>query len=286
MEKFKSFSLNLKGRLCRFSHPQVMGIINATNDSFYARSRYNTCDSIRAIVRTMVDQGATMLDVGAYSSRPGADDVSVYEELRRLEMALSAVRKECTETIISVDTFRAEVARKAVDELGADIINDISGGDIDSDMFQTVAELNVPYVLMHMRGTPATMQLLTDYSDVTTEVIVDLQKKIQRLHDMGVADIIVDPGFGFAKTLEQNYEMLRNLPLFSNLECPLLIGMSRKSMISKATGKPSEECLNGTTAANTIALLGGASILRVHDVAAAADAISIVENTYPDNLNR
>lgn len=280
METFKPFTLHLHGRLCRFGRPQVMGILNATPDSFYSGSRYNTADAIREAADNMIEQGADMLDVGAYSTRPGADDVSADDELRRLDFALECVRKISADIPVSIDTFRAEVARKAVKEMDADIVNDVSGGDMDDGMFNTIAELNVPYVLMHMRGTPATMQELTDYTDVTAQVVADIQAKVVRLSNMGVADIIVDPGFGFAKNLEQNYELLRNLHLFRILERPLLIGMSRKSMISKAICKSAENALEGTVAANTIALLNGASILRVHDVGAASDAIKIVQNTY------
>lgn len=259
-----------------------MGIINATPDSFYAASRYRTRDEIRAVAVQMAEQGADMFDIGAYSTRSGASAVDADEELRRLDMAVVEVRKECPDIPVSIDTFRADVARRAILEMGADIINDVSGGDLDKEMFSTVAELNVPYVLMHMRGTPDTMQQLTDYEDVTAEVIAGLKAKIEKLSAAGVSDIIADPGFGFAKTLEQNYELLRNVGLMSVLNRPLLIGMSRKSMIFKALSKAPADSLEGTVAANTMALLQGASILRVHDVGAAADALKIVMNTYPN----
>lgn len=282
MEFFRPFSLNIRGRVCRYERPQVMGIINATPDSFYAASRYRTRDEIRAVAVQMAEQGADMFDIGAYSTRSGASAVDADEELRRLDMAVVEVRKECPDIPVSIDTFRADVARRAILEMGADIINDVSGGDLDKEMFSTVAELNVPYVLMHMRGTPDTMQQLTDYEDVTAEVIAGLKAKIEKLSAAGVSDIIADPGFGFAKTLEQNYELLRNVGLMSVLNRPLLIGMSRKSMIFKALSKAPADSLEGTVAANTMALLQGASILRVHDVGAAADALKIVMNTYPN----
>lgn len=268
--------------MCLYERPQVMGIINATPDSFYAASRYRTRDEIRAVAAQMAEQGADMFDIGAYSTRPGASAVDADEELRRLDMAVVEVRKECPDIPVSIDTFRADVARRAILEMGADIINDVSGGDLDKEMFSTVAELNVPYVLMHMRGTPDTMQQLTDYEDVTAEVIAGLKAKIEKLSAAGVSDIIADPGFGFAKTLEQNYELLRNVGLMSVLNRPLLIGMSRKSMIFKVLSKTPADSLEGTVAANTMALLQGASILRVHDVGAAADALKIVMNTYPN----
>lgn len=265
-----------------YERPQVMGIINATPDSFYADSRCPTRDDIRVAALRMMEQGVDMFDLGAYSTRPGASEVGEDEELRRLDMAVSEVRKAGPDIPVSIDTFRAGVARRAVLEMGADIINDVSGGDLDEEMFSVVAELKVPYVLMHMRGTPDTMQQLTDYDDVTAEVIADLQSKIVKLSAAGVSDIIADPGFGFAKTLEQNYELLRNIGLMSVLNRPLLIGMSRKSMIFKALSKTTADSLEGTVAANTIALLQGASILRVHDVGAAVDALKIVMNTYPN----
>lgn len=265
-----------------YERPQVMGIINATPDSFYADSRCPTRDDIRAAALRMMEHGVDMFDLGAYSTRPGASEVGEDEELRRLDMAVSEVRKVGPDIPVSIDTFRVGVARRAVLEMGADIINDVSGGDLDEEMFSAVAELKVPYVLMHMRGTPDTMQQLTDYDDVTAEVIADLQSKIVKLSAAGVSDIIADPGFGFAKTLEQNYELLRNIGLMSVLNRPLLIGMSRKSMIFKALSKTAADSLEGTVAANTIALLQGASILRVHDVGAAVDALKIVMNTYPN----
>jgi len=222
----------------------------------------------------MIDQGADMIDIGAYSSRPGAADVSETEELRRLETALEAIRSVNTDIPVSVDTFRANVARTAISSLGADIVNDISGGSLDADMLETVAFLKCPYILMHMRGTPSTMQTLTDYDDVTADVIKELSIILSRLEALGVSDIIVDPGFGFAKTVEQNYELMRNLEIMENLlGLPLLVGISRKSMLTRPLGIKPDEALNATTVMNVIALSKGASILRVHDVKEARQAL-------------
>lgn len=273
------FSLNIGGRLIQFGRPAVMGIVNITPDSFFSGSRVNTEADISRRAADMVAAGADMLDLGAYSSRPGADDVSTEEELARLELGLKAVRSAVGNDIpVSVDTFRARVAEKAVCDLGADIINDISGGMLDDDMFATVAHLKVPYILMHMRGTPATMQSMCHYgSDVTADVIKELSLRLYELEELGVADIIVDPGFGFAKTLEQNYALLAGLQRFSLLGRPVLAGMSRKSMLTRLLGISADEALNATTAVNVLALERGAAILRVHDVAAAAQAVSIVQ---------
>jgi len=228
----------------------------------------------------MISDGADWIDIGAYSSRPSADDVSPQEELDRLAAGIEAVREAAPEAILSIDTFRAEVARYAVTQLGADIINDISGGDLDPDMADTVAQLNVPYILMHMRGTPSTMSTLTEYNDVTADVLAETAEKINRLALLGVNDIIVDPGFGFAKTVAQNYRLLHDLELFQVFERPVLVGMSRKSMIYKPLGTEPADALYGTVAANTIALMKGASVLRVHDVKAAADTIKTVSLTF------
>lgn len=273
----KPFSLNIKGRLVTFSRPAVMAIINVTPDSFYAGSRSLTPGLVEERVRTAVAEGADMIDVGAYSSRPGADDVSADEEIRRLASGLEAVRKAAPDIPVSVDTFRADVARWCVTESVADIINDISGGTLDDRMFETVASLRVPYILMHMRGTPSTMQSLTDYPDgVTTGVMSELAPKVERLALMGVSDVIVDPGFGFAKTLEQNYRLLRDLEIFERFGLPLLVGVSRKSMATRLLGVSAAEALNATTVINTLALERGASILRVHDVKAAREAVDII----------
>lgn len=272
------FTLNIHGRVVRYDHPVVMGIINATPDSFYAGSRVSGADAIARRAEQMVADGADMLDLGAYSSRPGADDVSVEEEMRRLEGALRAVRSAVGHDVpVSVDTFRADVARRCVAEWGADIVNDISGGTLDSRMFETVAELRCPYILMHMRGTPATMQTLTDYGDVTADVIAELSRALWQLAELGVADVIVDPGFGFAKTLDQNYEMMANLESFAILGRPVLVGVSRKSMITKLLDITADEALVPTAVLGAFALDRGAAILRVHDVKAARQSVLIAD---------
>lgn len=269
-----SATINVRGRLVSLDEPQVMGILNVTPDSFFATSRCRSEEEIRQRVCMMRREGATMVDIGAYSSRPGAEEVSVEEELRRLLPAVGIVREEWPDAIISVDTFRAEVARQAV-EAGADIINDISGGEMDKDMFRTVAELHVPYILMHMQGTPQDMQKAPHYDNLMCEVFRSLGERVEDLHEMGVADVIVDPGFGFGKTMAQNYEMMARLGEFRLLGCPILVGISRKSMVYRLLDTTPEESLNGTTALNTIALMNGASILRVHDVREAVEAIKI-----------
>ena len=271
---FLPFTLNIKGSIRLIERPQIMGIVNATPDSFFPGSRTLSRESIIERTRAMIDQGADMIDIGAYSSRPGAADVSETEELRRLETALEAIRSVNTDIPVSVDIFRANVARTAISSLGADIVNDISGGSLDADMLETVASLKCPYILMHMRGTPATMQTLTDYDDVTADVIKEISIILSRLETLGVSDIIVDPGFGFAKTVEQNYELMRNLEIMENLlGLPLLVGISRKSMLTRPLGIKPDEALNATTVMNVIALSKGASILRVHDVKEARQAL-------------
>lgn len=280
MWKFRPFSLNINGDLRVFNRPQVMGILNITPDSFYAQSRSTTeCDIVQRI-NTMISQGVDLIDIGAYSSRPGAKDVSPDEECRRLEMGMRILRDIDPSILVSVDTFRATVAREAVTNMGVNIINDISGGDLDSKMFETVADLNVPYIVMHMRGTPSNMNQHTQYIDVTAEVIHDLSEKVNTLALMGVCDVIIDPGFGFSKTLAQNYEMMRNIEVFNTLERPLLVGISRKSMIYNLLGTTPQESLNATSVLNTIATMGGASILRVHDVKEAVETIKITTTTF------
>lgn len=274
----KPFSLNIRGRLVEFDWPAVMGIINITDDSFFAGSRVASDEEIAARAVAMADAGADMLDLGAYSSRPGAGVVPEDVEAQRLSRALAAVRSAVGTSIpVSVDTFRASVARKCVGEWGADIVNDISGGTLDPDMFAAVAELRCPYVLMHMRGTPATMQSLTDYGDVTADVIDELSRRLSVLEELGVADVLVDPGFGFAKTLEQNYEMMRNLRAFEILGRPLLVGVSRKSMLTRLLDIKTDEAATATAVLGALALERGASILRVHDVALARQSISLLE---------
>ncbi len=280
MLEFKPFTINRRGTLLQYDRPLVMGIINVTPDSFYAESRVNDTDKIKRRVATMIEEGADWIDLGGYSSRPGAEDVSPQEEIDRLAAGMQAIRSVNADIPVSIDTFRAEVAETAITQLDADIINDISGGNLDDRMFDTVAKLNVPYILMHMRGTPSTMSSLDRYNDVTAEVLAELSAKIERLSLLGVKDIIVDPGFGFAKNVEQNYTLLRNLKLFNILDRPLLVGVSRKSMIYRPLDITPQQSLNGTTVINTISLLSGAAILRVHDVKEAAEAIKIINLTY------
>ena len=274
IKRSQSITINVGGRLVSFDEPQVMGILNVTPDSFFATSRCRSEGEIRQRVCQIRQEGATMVDIGAYSSRPGAEDVSKDEELRRLLPAIDIVREEWPEAVVSVDTFRAEVARKAV-EAGADIVNDISGGEMDREMFSAVSELHVPYILMHMQGTPKDMQVEPKYENLMCEVFRSLGERVEALHEMGVADIILDPGFGFGKTMTQNYEMMARLEEFRLLGCPLLVGVSRKSMIYRLLNTMPEESLNGTTALNMIALMKDADILRVHDVKEAVEAIKI-----------
>jgi dihydropteroate synthase len=255
--------------------PQVMGILNVTPDSFYAASRKEGDEEIAARARQIVSEGGSMIDVGAYSTRPDAAEVSAEEEWQRLRHALPIVRSEAPDTLISVDTFRADVARRCVEELDADIINDVSGGTLDEEMFPVVARLGVPYILMHMRGTPRTMQQLTDYRDLVAEVKDFLLERTARLRDLGARDIILDPGYGFAKTLDQNYELYAALPELCQLGLPVLVGISRKSMIYKLLGGTADDALNGTTVLNTLAVQAGAKILRVHDVRPAVEAVEI-----------
>ena len=268
-------TLNLRGRLLELREPQIMGILNVTPDSFYSDSRTPDEAHITERVSQMMDEGADMIDIGGYSSRPGADDVTPEEEMDRLRRGLRIVRKLYPEVPVSVDTFRADVARMCIEEEGADIINDISGGMMDRQMFRTVARLGVPYILMHMQGTPDTMQVAPHYDNLRREVMLYFAERIDRLCQMGAKDIIVDPGFGFGKTLEHNYELMNHLEDFAVFNLPLLVGISRKSMIYKLTGGTPQTSLNGTTVLNTISLVKGAHILRVHDVKAAAEAKQI-----------
>ena len=271
--------LNCRGRLLQFDTAMVMGIINVTPDSFYRGSRYMDPGEILVRASEMIESGADMLDVGAYSSRPGAGDISETEEISRLEKVIPPIRESFPEVLLSVDTFRSNVARRVVADHDVNIINDISGGDLDENMFEVIAELQVPYVLMHMRGSPATMQNNTNYTDVTREIILSLSNKISLLNSLGVNDIIIDPGFGFAKTIDQNFEILRQLEAFQIFSQPLMTGTSRKSMIYKTLDCDSGEALNGSTVLHTIALLKGANILRVHDVKEAREAILLVKKT-------
>ncbi len=269
-------TLNINGRLLTLSEPQVMGILNVTPDSFYAASRQQGERAIAQRIEQICTEGGTMIDVGAYSSRPGADEVPVEEEMERLRSGLAIVRRLCPDAVVSVDTFRADVARMCVEEYGVGIVNDISGGTMDSRMFETVASLGVPYILMHMQGTPQTMQLMPSYDDLMQNILCYFAERIQHLQALGVKDIILDPGFGFGKTLAHNYELMNHLEEFNRMELPLLVGVSRKSMIYKLLDVTPDEALNGTTALHVIALLKGAHILRVHDVRACVEAVRIV----------
>ena len=272
---FSNHTLNLGGSLLELREPQIMGILNITPDSFFSGSRTETEADITCRLHQMMQEGADMIDVGAYSSRPGAADVSEEEEMERLRRGLRIVKRDFPQVPVSVDTFRANVARMAVEEEGADIVNDISGGEMDKRMFRTVASLRVPYILMHMQGTPQSMQQAPHYDNVRREVMIYMAEKVERLHDLGVKDIIADPGFGFGKTLEHNYELMAHVEDFHELDCPLLVGISRKSMIYKLVGGTPQTALGGTTALHLYALNKGAHILRVHDVAAAVETKKI-----------
>ena len=269
-------SIRLHDRLFSFDSPKVMAILNITPDSFYAGSRVGGSEAAEERVRRFIEEGADMIDIGGYSSRPGAEDVSPEEEFHRLALGIEATRKIAPDVPVSVDTFRADVARRCVEEFGVEIINDIGGGDLDSKMFETVADLGCAYILMHMRGTPATMQQMTEYNDVTADVLSDMSRKIARLRQLGVADVIADPGFGFAKTTADNLKLMHDLKAFRLLGAPILVGISRKTMIWKTLGITPDLAGNGTTVLNTIALLNGADILRVHDVLPAVEAIKLV----------
>lgn len=275
MEETFAKYINVKGELMDLSHPRVMGILNVTPDSFYAESRKQTEKDILSRIHQILEEGGTFIDMGAYSSRPDAEDVSSEEEMRRLRLGLEIVQRECPEALISVDTFRADVAKMCVEEYGAALINDISAGDLDANMFPTIAQLKVPYILMHMQGNPQTMQLNPHYDNPVKEVIRYFAEKIEQLRTLGVKDMIIDPGFGFGKTLRHNYQLLDKLEEFQIFQVPILVGISRKSMIYKLLDETPEEALNGTTAAHAIALMKGAKILRVHDVKAAVETVRI-----------
>lgn len=278
MLNFKPFTLSLRDRTLVLDRPQIMGIVNVTPDSFYSASRTFDVDSLEKKVEQMVSEGVDIFDIGAYSTRPGADDVSPEEELRRLQRGMEVVKRMAPNIPVSIDTFRANVARACVEEMGADIVNDVSGGTLDADMAATMGQLDVPYILMHMRGTPATMQHFTDYpGGVVADVVGDLKVKMEHFREQGCRQVILDPGFGFSKTLEQNYELMNGLTAFHELNAPLLVGISRKSMIFRLLGTSSAESLEGTTVLNTIAMLAGSHILRVHDVRAAVEARAILE---------
>ena len=273
-------TLNLKGRLVSLESPLVMGILNVTPDSFYADSRKEGEAAIDARIQQILAEGGDLIDLGGYSSRPDAAEVTPEEEMHRLEVALRILNQHYPDVSVSVDTFRADIARRCVEEFGVAIINDISGGELDPTMFNTVADLRVPYILMHMRGTPKTMQQLCNYTDLTEEIMRYFARKLEQLRLLGVNDIILDPGFGFSKTLEQNYTLMAHLDEFHAFDLPLLVGISRKSMIYRLLGGTPTDSLNGTTVLNTFALLHGAHILRVHDVKAAVEACRIVRQLH------
>ena len=272
--------INLKGELYDMSSPVVMGIMNVTPDSFFADSRSNSEKEIVERTHQIISQGASIIDLGAYSSRPDSIDISEEEEMNRLAFALKIINREVPDAIVSIDTFRSKVAKMCVEEYGAAIINDISGGEIDSDMFKTVAELKVSYILMHMRGTPQTMMNDLHYDNIIEEMIYYFSKKIHELRQLGVNDIIIDPGFGFSKTVEDNYKIMKHLSDFLIFEYPVLAGISRKSMIYKFLQTDPSQALNGTTVLNTLSLASGASILRVHDVKEAVETLKIFRKTY------
>lgn len=272
----KNQTINIKGELIDLTTPLVMGIVNVTPDSFYKRSRTQSEKEILERVHQIIDEGGTIIDMGGQSTRSTSTLHTAEEELERIEPALALVQKEFSNAILSIDTFYAEVAKTAVEKYGVAMINDISGGQIDNEMFNTVAQLNVPYILMHMRGTPQTMQKLTDYDNLIGDIIYYFSEKIAHLNSLGVNDIIVDPGFGFSKTLEQNYELMAHLKYFDILETPLLVGISRKSMAYKLLNTNADGSLNGTTVLNTYALQSGANILRVHDVKEAVDCVKLL----------
>jgi len=269
-------TVNIKGKLLDLSSPSVMGILNLTDDSFYSASRVGSIDGALRTVEKFLTEGARFIDVGAYSSRPGAADVSQEQEIQRLLPVIEAIKKSFPQALLSVDTFRAKVAEGAI-QSGADIINDIAGGEMDDAMFDTVARLKVPYIMMHMKGIPKTMQQHAHYENIVLEIVDYFSAKVTKLRELGVKDIILDPGFGFAKTIEHNYQLMDKLEDLQVFELPLLIGISRKSMIYKLLGTTPSDSLNGTTILNTIALLKGANILRVHDVKEAAECVMLIE---------
>ena len=271
-------TINCNGTLIDLSIPKIMGILNLSPDSFYDGSKYSTQKKILLHTEKMLIEGATFIDIGAYSSRPGAADISEDEELKRLLPNLEVILREFPEILISIDTFRSKVASQCT-SIGACMINDISGGNLDDNMFATIADLQVPYILMHMQGSPKTMQINVKYENLINDIIFFFSEKINQLNALGVNDIILDVGFGFGKTLDQNYELLQKLSLFKNLDLPLLTGLSRKSMLYNYLNITASESLNATTTANTLAILHGANIVRVHDVRQAVEVVKVIEKT-------
>lgn len=276
--------LNVNGHLLDLSIPQVMGILNITPDSFYEKSRMQTEADIVARARQILDEGASVIDIGAYSSRPGAAHISPEEEMGRLAFGLEILNRNYPDAILSVDTFRAGIAQRCVEDYGVAIVNDISAGEMDGQMFETVARLGVPYIMMHMQGTPMNMQQSPHYDNFLKEVFIYFARKIQQLRDLGGKDIVLDPGFGFGKSLEHNYELMAHLEEFSIFELPLLVGVSRKSMIYKLLEITSQDALNGTTVLHTVALMKGAKILRAHDVREAVEAVRMIDKMKTCNL--
>ncbi len=275
---FIPLQLNLNQKLVDLDTPLVMGIVNVTPDSFYKGNRFTSDRGILSCVEKILEDGGSIVDVGGYSTRPTSDIVSQDEEIKRVSEALEIILKKFPDTVISVDTFRSSVVRHVVKNFRIAIINDVGGGTLDDLMYETIADLQVAYILMHMRGTPHTMQSFTDYDDVVSDVLKFLEKRIARLRFLGVNDIIVDPGFGFAKTQEQNLQLLSKLSYFKTLKVPVLAGLSRKSMLYNLLGTDATQALNATTAANMLALVGGASILRVHDVKEAVETVRIFKS--------
>jgi len=269
--------INIHGTLIDVSKPSVMGIVNITPDSFYSQSRFQHIDDVLKRTEQILSEGGSFIDIGAYSSRPGAENIGEEEEKDRLKPVLETISKQFPKAIISLDTFRSAIVEWAVNTFGVGIINDISGGNLDSEMFKIVAKLKVPYILMHMRGTPQNMKLHSNYNNVVKEVITELSGKVNTLKEIGVNDIIIDPGFGFAKTIAQNFELLQKLNTFEMFELPILVGLSRKSMIYKSLEITPEESLTGTIALNAVALIKGTQILRVHDVKEAIQTIKLVQ---------
>jgi len=281
----KKSILNIKGEIIDLSIPKVMGILNTTPDSFYDGGRYNSIEKLRNRIDNMINEGVDFIDIGAYSSRPGADIINENEEWERLYPVLNMLLKNYSDIIISIDTYRAEIAKRAVNDYGVGIVNDISAGEMDNGMFEIVAELNVPYIIMHMQGNPQNMQNSPEYKNVTKEVISRLAAKVEILKKIGVNDVIIDPGFGFGKSIEHNFELLNNLEAFSFFQLPVLVGLSRKSMVYKLLNNTPDGSLNGTTVLNTIALIKGANILRVHDVLEAKEIVTLYLKTVQHKNN-
>lgn len=272
-------TINCKGQLIDLSTPKVMGILNITPNSFYDGGKFTLSENVLSHVEKMLSEGATFIDIGAYSSKPNSDFVSEEEEFKRILPVVKSILKHFPNALLSIDTFRSGIATTCIDN-GAAIINDISAGNLDKKMLDVIASYNVPYIMMHMRGTPQTMQSLTSYENIVKEILFYFSEKVNKARSLGINDLIVDPGFGFAKTLEQNYEILSNLSLFKILDLPILSGVSRKSMVYKPLGLTADEALNGTTVLNTIALTKGANILRVHDVKEAVECVKLFERSY------